>query len=211
MSRPKLLAIDSNVDLVTRLALAYREPRLYSLLEAENRVELLRRQGEQATRASVQPLTQGADLDMLFGVGHGTKVQFQGSDSQSIFEVSQYVPSEVRGRCVHLTSCSTAHSLGPDMVRNGATFFIGYVQDILFPAELASYIFDADAEIDRALVGGLNAGQAQQKGLDRFDQYIRAFARNRRAPMLVQFLAYNRNILRGPLNDPAYGDRFATL
>ena len=203
MPPPRIRTVDSNVDIVTSLGLGFREPNLYALINPPI-ARLERRQGSMAVRASVFPVTSGADLSMIMGVGHGTTDIFYGQDGHQVFQVDAFHLSEVQGRCIHLTACSAGARLGPSFVRAGAKFFIGYVQDVLFPVDLANYIFDADCEIGRELIDGQTAGVSQQRAIDRYNHYITAFNAQGQG-YFAQWLQYNRDILRGPLNDPALG------
>lgn len=209
MPSPRILTVDSNVDTVTSLGLSFREPNLYALINPPI-ARLERRQGTLAVRSAVFPVTSGVDLNMIMGVGHGTTNTFYGQDGQQVFQVGAFDLREVQGRSIHLTACSAGARLGPSFVRAGAKFFVGYVQDVLFPVELANYVFDADCEIDRGLIDGQTAGASQQRAIERYDHYIRAFNAQGKG-YLAQWLKYNRDILRGPLDDPAFGSASATL
>ena len=70
--------------------------------------------------------------DIIIGVGHGDEVSFTGHNEAVILEVGKYNPREVRGKVIKLISCQTGVSLGPDLIKNGATSFLGYVDDYIW-------------------------------------------------------------------------------
>lgn len=78
--------------------------------------------------------------DLIIGVGHGDEVGFSGQNEAVILEVGKYNPVEVRGKVIKLLSCQTGIALGPDLVKNGAVAFLGYVDDYVWvmDADLAS-------------------------------------------------------------------------
>jgi hypothetical protein len=140
------------------------------------------------------------------GIGHGQGNVFSGAGRLPVYQVGQYADAEVNGRVIHWTACDTAQVLGPDMVARGARAFFGYIEDIIFPPQLAQIIFDCDAEIDRALVQGSTTAQAQQRAIGRFNSYIDALRRRNPSDFLIPWVELNRDRLRGPLNGSIFGD-----
>lgn len=122
----------SDFDLPTRSAsgflLRYVAPRLepvhlYSIL--------VRRKPFQLT---------APQSDIIIGVGHGDEISFSGHNEVVILEVGKYAPREVKGKVIKLLSCQTGVVLGPDLIKNGAEAFLGYVDDYVWvcDADLAS-------------------------------------------------------------------------
>lgn len=122
----------SDFDLPTRSAsgflLRYVAPRvepvhLYSIL--------VRRKPFQLT---------APQSDIIIGVGHGDEFGFSGHNETVILEVGKYNPREVDGKVIKLLSCQTGVVLGPDLIKNGAEAFLGYVDDYVWvcDADLAS-------------------------------------------------------------------------
>lgn len=120
--------------------------------------------------------------DIVIGVGHGDKDAFCGHNEAIILEVGKYDPREVRGKVIKLLSCQTGVELGPDLIRNGATSFMGYRDDYIWvmDTDLASTPW-ADKEfagkslmpvIDglNALLDGKTAGEAFQIELDGYSK-----------------------------------------
>jgi len=70
--------------------------------------------------------------DIIIGVGHGEEAVFSGHNETIILEVGNYNSREVEGKVVKLLSCQTGVLLGPDLIKNGAEAFLGYVDDYIW-------------------------------------------------------------------------------
>jgi len=99
--------------------------------------------------------------DIIIGVGHGDATGFSGQNEVVILEIGKYDPREVDGKVIKLLSCQTGIALGPDLIKNGATSFLGYVDDYVWicDADLAStpWADDIAATSLMPVVDGLNA------------------------------------------------------
>jgi hypothetical protein len=209
VAAPLILTIDSQVDLPTRLILQHREQFLYSKIKPPFG-RLGRLQNDDAVRLKVAAATRTAGLMMLMGGGHGESDIYFGQDRLPIYRSAAYDPSEVNGRIIHWTACDTASSLGPHMVRSGASAFFGYLDDFVMDQYWAPYLVDCDAEIDRSLLEGQTAGVAHQRAIDRYNYYLGRLATadpRRGRP----FFEVNRNRLRGPLDGAQFGSPHARI
>ncbi len=115
--------------------------------------------------------------DIIIGMGHGDKDVFTGQDEVVILEVSKYDPKEVQGKVIKLLSCQAALILGPDLIKNGAEAFLGYVDDYVWVMDsdlastpwadkLAATSLMPVVEGLNALLDGKTAGEAYQIELD---------------------------------------------
>lgn len=86
-------------------------------------------------RQPFQMLTMG---DTIIGVGHGDAISMCGHNDQVIMDVLS-IP-DVKGKVVILISCETAQVLGPELIKAGATSYIGFKEDLVWvcDADLAS-------------------------------------------------------------------------
>lgn len=120
--------------------------------------------------------------DIIIGMGHGDTNLFSGQNEAVILQVAKYDPKEVSGKVIKLLSCQTGVELGPDLIINGATCFMGYKDDFVWimDADLASRPW-ADKEfaapclmpvIDgiNALLDGETTGEAFQIELDGYSR-----------------------------------------
>jgi len=111
--------------------------------------------------------------DIIIGVGHGDKVSFTGQNEAVILEVGRYNPREVRGKVIKLLSCQCGIKLCPDLILNGASCAMGYVDDYIWvmDSDLASRPWADDLAATSLLpvVDGLNAlldGKTCREALD---------------------------------------------
>lgn len=70
--------------------------------------------------------------DIIIGMGHGDVNVFTGQNETVILEVGHYDPKEIKGKVVKLLSCQTGVELGPDLIANGCTVYLGYIDDYLW-------------------------------------------------------------------------------
>ena len=111
--------------------------------------------------------------DIIIGAGHGSQTSFTGQNETVILEVGRYNPREVRGKVIKLLSCQTGVVLGPDLIKNGAEAFLGYVDDYVWvtDADLAStpWADDLAGACLLPVIDGLNTlldGKTAEESLD---------------------------------------------
>lgn len=111
--------------------------------------------------------------DIIIMTGHGSRDSITGQNESVILEVGKYNPREVKGKVIKLLSCQCGLELCPDVVFNGASCAMGYVDDYIWvmDEELASTPW-ADKLASTCLmpvVDGLNAlldGKTCREALD---------------------------------------------
>lgn len=206
-----VLGIDTNSDSATAWAHDYRNANVYPNFP-NNTVRKL--QGPMATRAFVvNVLRQETNIRLITGVGHGLSTLYTGQQNDAVFLVDYYKPTEVRGKIVHLLSCQTAQKLGPDMVANGATAFLGYDVNFSFMTHTRDLFFAADSAIDLALARGATVGEAARDAIRAFNDAIEHLED---APGVldsesIAALMTDRDHLMGPHIDAMFGDANARL
>src|SRR5437879_5295863 len=129
-----IVAVDSDYEDVTAACFEYRKDNLFPEWERQG-IAVTRLNGQGARRNAVAQELGGATTRYLTGSGHVFDDYFTGDQQQPVLKVGEYAAAEVRGRIVHLLSCSTAEQLGPDLVANGCLAFFGYDVEFLFPLE----------------------------------------------------------------------------
>ena len=207
------LGIEADWEDLTRAALAYRDQFVYPYLRSRGfRVDLYR--AAQAERHYVAPEAARPNVLYITGCGHGDVAVFTGYYNHPVFQVGGYASPEVRGKIVHLLSCLTAQQLGPDLVDHGCRAYFGYDQEFLVASgDHASYFFECDAEIDRALTEGLTAGQAYDRASRLYQQRaaeLRA-AGTSGGIYAANVLEYNLAHLQCPSTGARWGDVDARL
>jgi hypothetical protein len=194
---------------VTALVCDYREKHVYPVIERSG-FGIIRRQGALARRHYVAPEARKQSVMFMTGVGHGFEDTYTGDYSDTVFKIGEYDREEVTSKIVHFLSCQTARRLGPDFVRNGARAYFGYDENFTYFEEHAASFLECDAEIDIALAGGNTARQAANRARAKYDDNIAKFIAAGKL-YVAATLQYNRDHLRSPLSDPAWGDPNAKL
>ena len=199
---PSALAIEANFDPITKAAFKYRRKHVYPYLERKGmKVTILYGRAAVRSRVAAEALRQ--NVTYLIGVGHGEEQFFCGYRNQQIFHLGQYAAEEVRGKIIHLLSCSNANDLGEDFQAQGCRAFFGYKGQFAIPFndlaelnEVAEEFFGSDAEIDRALADGTPIEEVQDRVRRKFDEQIaRLDQRGQRESSAA--LESNRNLLIG--------------
>ena len=120
--------------------------------------------------------------DIIIGVGHGDETAFTGQNEALILEVGKYDPREVRGKVIKLLSCQTGVALGPDLIKNGAEAFLGYVDDYVWvcDADLAArpWADEMAATSLMPVIDGLNALLDGKIAREAFDMELDGYTRN---------------------------------
>ena len=146
--------------------------------------------------------------DIIIGVGHGDEMAFTGHNEAVILEVGKYNPREVKGKVIKLLSCQTGLLLGPNLIKNGAEAFLGYVDDYV-------WVMDADLALTpwadkmaatslMPVVDGLNALLEGETAREAFDIELEGYTRNAEVEedeLVKSCLEFNRDnaILLGDL------------
>jgi len=121
--------------------------------------------------------------DVIMGVGHGDVDVFTGQNEAVILEVGRYDPREIEGKVIKLLSCQCGVELGPDLVNNGCTTFMGYKDDYIWviDADLVSTPW-ADKEYAgkclMPVIDGLNALLDGKPAREALDIELAGYSRN---------------------------------
>jgi hypothetical protein len=212
-----VLSIDSTWDEATSAASIYRETFVLPLFTAAG----LNVNDLSDSDANQQEAAQGvSDPSVIYvtGVCHGTSDAFTGDQDVPIFQTGSYAADTFKGRIVHFLACNTALSLGRDIVASGgAKAFFGYNGLFTWPddssGQYSALFFDCDAEIDRALVAGADAGTAMARAIAKYTAQI-SFLKGKGDTVslnLAALLEMNRDLLCGPTVDNEFGSAAAKL
>jgi hypothetical protein len=169
--------------------------------------------GTNAVSEVVSPIAADPTQNITFisGVGHGTANSFLGFARQPVFQINQYDPEVVENKIIHLTSCDTGDSLGPDFVQNGCIAFFGYSSLVSWNDDTtAAGWFECDAAIDVVLANGGSAQDAHGAAVKAFSDKINAL-RNANNGAGADCLEAILSCLCSPVIDPKYGRTDATL
>ena len=204
-----ILAVDSNFEQVTKAAYEYRQEYVYPYLEAKG-FKIVRCQGFLARRIYVAPEAARDATIYITGVGHGSYTTYTGDYFDPIFDMENYQTEEVAGKVVHLLSCRTAASLGPDLVLHGCRAYFGYDENFTFIMKFSEIFFECDSAIDLRFADGLSAREVFNIVIELFDQRISELE-SAGHDYVASVLEYNRDHLRSPSVDARWGDPMATI
>ncbi len=204
-----VVAVEARYDAPTRAAYEYRNRHIYQALGGQvSYLRVLR--GPLARRTFIVPELSSADPELLVAVGHGDGDTMMGYGGATIFERGIHDASEVAGRIVHLLACETAQELGRHLIEQGAAAFIGYDWQVMLERDVFDAFMECDSTIDLELLSGRTVAQAHRAAIRLFDEHI---DRLRAAGKLFDaaVMATNRDSLRSPLSDLAFGQPNAHL
>lgn len=123
--------------------------------------------------------------DIIIGVGHGDETAFTGQNEAIILEIGKYAPREVRGKVIKLLSCQCGVSLGPDLIKNGASSVLAYVDDYIWvmDTDLASrpWADEIAAKSLMPVVDELNALLDGKTAKEAFEIELEGYTRNAEA------------------------------
>jgi hypothetical protein len=121
----------------------------------------------------------------------------------AILQVGGYGAAEVKGRALHLLSCETARTLGPDTVTNGAKAFVGYDENFVFDWTNPNLYWQCDSQFDISMANGKTAEQAIADTVAKYDAAIASVPGTSTAATLLS----DRNLLRSPVSGAAWGNK----
>lgn len=204
-----VLGVDANFEPITQAGFQYRQTNVYPYFEAKG-FTIQRCQGSLARRVYVAPAARQPSVVYITGIGHGTYDTFTGDYYDPIFSVGNYTQEESQGKIVHLLSCETARSLGPDFVLHGCKAFFGYDENFSFQMDIADMFFQCDSEVDRAFADGLAASDVYSRVINLFNKNI-ATLRAQGSDYKAATLEFDRDHLRAPASGTQWGDANAKL
>jgi hypothetical protein len=123
-----------------------------------------------------------SELDPIFfwGVGHGNTGIYSVECKTVYMRTCDANAARMAGRVVHLNSCLTAVSLGPDLIndKHALTYF-GSNQEFWFyigsgpgTDRASKTVFLAEYQVEASLMDGKNTGQAKADQMAKYDEEI---------------------------------------
>lgn len=161
------------------------------------------------SQANLEHVLHDPSVVILTASGHGTPGTFARSKSEDLLQVGNYDTTAVKDKIIHLFACSTAQSLGRDLVGNGCLAFFGYNAEFNFDRYeqdpyAAGIFIDCDSAIDIALASGATPQDAYHQASIAFTQGFSRLKndpdpeRARLAKILSEDFAALQMILRPP-------------
>jgi len=169
---------------------------------------------------------------IFYHAGHGNYNRFTVECRTNYIDVETGERlDDFKDKIVHLLSCETGMSLGPSLVKHGATAFLGYDEVFYYgvieetkpdpepyttPTNYCDYysFIDCDVEVERQfLIKGKSLKQAVAVSQKKFDEYITKYSTGiwkdtYVAPYMVRFLRHDKinQVTYGNINVTATGE-----
>ena len=143
------------------------------------------------------------------GIGHGGPTVYTGNSGSYLWEVGSYSAAEPNGKVVHLLSCLTAQTLGPDLVANGAEAYFGYHPSFYITWDYPDVFWACDSAIDHGFSFGMMASEVHDLALYVYNTMI-SFMTGIHTPTATT-LTGDRDGLRSPVSGSEYGSESASI
>jgi hypothetical protein len=207
------LFLENTTDQVTTPAANYRIKYVHPVFAARG-FTVISLEGIHDTRTEFVNVVKNRRVRYISGIGHGSPVVYTGHLGEHILEVGAYDPMEVKDKNIHLLSCQTAKQLGPDVVTKGDHVYAGYFENFIFvwddpstPVNEQDLFWKADSTWDISIAYGATAEAAHTATIDAYNAAIAQVPNT----VAATYLTWNRNYLRDPVVDAAYGERKARV
>jgi hypothetical protein len=200
--RTRVLFCENTTDSVTTPAANYRIANVHPVFAAKG-FEVISLEGANDVRSSFIPKAKESRVVYISGLGHGSYTVYTGHMFSHILEVGIYDGTEVNGKVIHLLSCETAKTLGPDMVTHGAKASVGYTENFVFDWTNANLYWPCDSQFDISMANGKTVEQAVADTIAKFDAAIASVPGTGTAANLLN----DRNLLRSPVSGAAWGSK----
>lgn len=171
-------------------------------------------EGVNDIRSNFVPLAKKAFTVYFSGIGHGSPTVYTGHQGNIILQACNYDPAEVKGKAIHFLSCQTAKQLGPDTVRKGARSYAGYFENFTFvydqpgtPINEMDLFWICDSTFDIMMANGSTVEQAHNSTIAAYNAAIALVP----GTAAASWLTWDRNSLRDPVVDAAFGDKNAKI
>ena len=135
--------------------------------------------GEEAMPEPINSAIAEIDPMLVYGVGHGSETVFTVECITRYMSVCDENTRRMSGRAVHLNSCKTAFSLGPDLINKGALTYFGsrglfwlYIGSPPCSDRASRAVFLAEYAVEESLLAGKTTGEARADQLRRYDNEI---------------------------------------
>lgn len=165
-------------------------------------VDLLK---EKARKKTFQSYLRKDMFDLVIINGHGDATSVGGHDNEVLVSASDGADL-FKDKIVFIRACDAGAVLGPEIIRNGAKGFIGYVQPYMFPYdkdslhhplkdELAAPILECSNQIGLSLIKGKTAQEAQAESIRKYEEKIDELSSSKSTQaFLLPFLNWNMTI-----------------
>ncbi|HMI03704.1 MAG TPA: hypothetical protein VK541_14570 [Pedobacter sp.] len=202
-----ILCADSGYDDNVQQIEKHRIDKLYPKLAGT----IKRMPGPLSTRKYIKDELLNGEIGFFSASGHGNEDELIGNDQFPIFETGNYDAKEANGKIMHFLACSTAYSLGIDLIKKGCKAFFGYDVIFTYYKDHLDQFMAADDAIDLAIAGSKTAKEAHELAMTAYDKAIEILDQKNVNPAIIGAMMTNQRHLCTPMIDARWGDPAAKI
>ncbi len=199
---------ESDHDGITTSGSDYRKANVHPQFSAKG-FRTVSLTGSTNVRSTYQTAIKNGWVTYTSGIGHGSPTVYTGNAGSYLWQVGGYDSSEPNGKVVHLLSCLTAQTLGPDLVTNGAKAYFGYHPSFYINWSHPDVFWACDSAIDHGFSIGMTAAEVHNFTYYVFNTMITTMT-GIHSPTATT-LTGDRDGLRTPVSSTSYGDSDASI
>jgi hypothetical protein len=174
--------------------------------------------GDKANRERFMGTLEKTSPRFVFLNGHGNEKVVAGQNNEVLLKESD---TAIKDKIIYARACKSAQTLGPQTIENGATAYIGYVEDFIFVSEeskearptedkVAALFLEPSNQVALSLLKGHSAEEADRRAKEKFRENIEAVML--KGPRgLPGYYAILFNLAWDLRNQVCLGDKNATL
>ena len=145
-------------------------------------VEVIDLDKDKARKKKLHSYLAKQPIDIVILNGHGSPEAVAGQDDEVILSTGNGTKL-LNGKIIFVRACDAGAILGKEIIKMGASSFIGYIQPFIFPIdkdsfnrpledELAAPVLTCSNQVGLSLIKGKSAAEAQQDSLDKYAEAI---------------------------------------
>jgi hypothetical protein len=198
----KVLFCENTTDGVTTPAANYRIAHVHKAFK-DRGFNVISLEGVNNSRSNFHTNSMASRVVYIGGVGHGSYTTYTGNLNSPVLQVGGYDAAEVNGKVIHLLSCETARTLGPNTVTNGAKAFVGYDENFVFDWTNANLYWECDSQFDICMANGYSVQDAITSTYAKYNAAIASVPGTSTAATLLS----DKNLLRSPVSGASWGSK----
>jgi hypothetical protein len=206
--RRKAVFTESDHDTITTSGSDYRKASVHPQFLAKG-FSIVSLTGSTNVRSTFEAAIKNTWVTYTSGIGHGSPTIYSGNAGSYLWQVGGYDASEPKGKVIHLLSCLTAQTLGPDLVTNGAKAYFGYHPSFYINWSYPDVFWACDSAIDHGFSIGMTAAEVHHLAYYVYNTMITTMT-GIHSPTATT-LTGDRDGLRTPVSGSSYGDQNANI
>lgn len=171
----RVLFCENTTDPITTKFANYRFANVHTAFVARG-FTVIKLDGSDDVRSEFALRAKNPMVVYIAGVGHGGYTVYTGHMHDHILEACSYDPEEVKNKSIHLLSCQTAKTLGPDTISKGAKSYAGYTENFNLLWDIPGtgvnefeLFAKCDSSYDITMAAGLTAQEAYDRTVAAFN------------------------------------------